>query len=126
MGFRFRKSISIIPGVRINFGLWGMSATIGPRGASLNVGPRGTYANVGIPGTGLSSRTRLDSGTANEHARAPLPDVRPDEVPERISPPVPEYLPGYPEQPNRSIHLSWVFILLLGIAIGFAVATLLG
>ncbi len=43
----------------MNFGLSGLSWSLGPRGANVNIGPRGTYANVGIPGTGLSSRSRI-------------------------------------------------------------------
>jgi hypothetical protein len=52
-----------MPGVRLNFSTHGVSATVGARGASINVGPRGTYANLGLPGTGISSRTRLDSAS---------------------------------------------------------------
>jgi hypothetical protein len=61
MGLRFRKSVKIFPGVRLNFSKSGISITIGPRGASVSIGKRGVYANVGIPGTGISSRTRIDS-----------------------------------------------------------------
>nr|VFJ98074.1 MAG: Protein of unknown function (DUF4236) [Candidatus Kentron sp. LFY] len=64
MGMRFRKSVKIAPGVKINFSGSGASMTVGPRGASVNVSSRGTYLNAGIPGTGLSSRTRL-SGAQN-------------------------------------------------------------
>jgi hypothetical protein len=60
MGFRFRRSVQLIPGVRLNLGKRGASLSIGGRGASLNVGKRGIYGNVGIPGTGLSYRERLD------------------------------------------------------------------
>ncbi|HAP2706280.1 TPA: DUF4236 domain-containing protein, partial [Escherichia coli] len=60
MGFRFRKSISIIPGVRVNLSNGTPSLSIGPRGASLSVGKNGTFANLGLPGTGLSYRTRID------------------------------------------------------------------
>ncbi len=61
MGFRFRKSISIVPGVRLNIGKKGISSlSVGKRGASVNFGKNGTHANVGIPGSGLSYRTRLD------------------------------------------------------------------
>lgn len=65
MGFRFRKSISIIPGVRVNLSNGTPSLSIGPRGASLSVGKNGTFANLGLPGTGLSYRTRIDR-TARE------------------------------------------------------------
>lgn len=60
MGFRFRKSVSIIPGLRVNFSNGTPSLSIGPRGASVSIGKRGTYANLGLPGSGLSYRTRLD------------------------------------------------------------------
>jgi hypothetical protein len=62
MGFRFRKSISICPGVRLNLGKSGVSSlSVGPRGASVSIGKRGTHANLGLPGTGVSYRTRLDT-----------------------------------------------------------------
>lgn len=63
MGFRFRQSIRIAPGLRINFGKRGVSLSAGVRGASVTVGPRGTYTNVGIPGTGLSYRERIGGGS---------------------------------------------------------------
>lgn len=62
MGFRFRKSIKLAPGVRVNLSKSGASYSFGPRGASVSVGKRGIHSNVGIPGTGISYRTRLDSG----------------------------------------------------------------
>ncbi|MBR0513622.1 MAG: DUF4236 domain-containing protein [Clostridia bacterium] len=48
MGMRFRRSVKIMPGVRINFSKSGMSTTIGPKGASVNIGKKGTYLNTGI------------------------------------------------------------------------------
>jgi Protein of unknown function (DUF4236) len=66
MGFRFHRSIRLFPGVRINLSRRGITTTIGPRGASVNVARRGAYANFGLPGTGVSSRTRLDSA---DHVR---------------------------------------------------------
>ncbi|MEB8182062.1 MULTISPECIES: DUF4236 domain-containing protein, partial [Enterobacter cloacae complex] len=75
MGFRFRKSINIIPGVRLNLSNGAPSLSVGPRGASVSFGSRGTYANLGLPGTGLSYRTRLDraarSGGGNRTATDP-------------------------------------------------------
>lgn len=60
MGWRFRKSFKILPGVRVNVGKKGISSvSVGKRGASVSVGKRGTHANVGIPGTGLSYRTKI-------------------------------------------------------------------
>ncbi|MDO4896145.1 MAG: DUF4236 domain-containing protein [Moraxella sp.] len=55
MGFRFRKSIKIMPGVRINVSKNGISSiSVGKRGATANFGKKGMRGTVGIPGTGLS------------------------------------------------------------------------
>jgi hypothetical protein len=62
MGFRFRRSIKIAPGIRLNLGKRGISTTLGGRGASVNIGRKGVYANTGIPGTGLSYRSKLGGG----------------------------------------------------------------
>jgi hypothetical protein len=66
---RYRKSIRIMKGVRLNFSKSGMSLTAGVRGASINVGPRGTYLNTGIPGTGLYDRKRI-SGPSYSSSRS--------------------------------------------------------
>lgn len=65
MALRFRKSIKLAPGIRMNLTGGGLSWTLGPRGASVGIGGRGTYFNAGIPGSGLSSRTRLNSGAGD-------------------------------------------------------------
>ncbi len=78
MGFRFRKSINIIPGVRLNLSNGAPSLSVGPRGASVSFGSRGTYANLGLPGTGLSYRTRLDRAARSrgENRTATDPELR--------------------------------------------------
>lgn len=75
MGLRFRRSVKLLPGVRLNFSLSGVSATLGPRGASVNVGPRGTFANVGLGG-GLSYRTRLSGGGGRRGGDSGATDAR--------------------------------------------------
>jgi hypothetical protein len=54
MGFRFRRSIRILPGIRLNFGKRGISTSIGVRGAHVTFGRTGTRTTVGLPGSGLS------------------------------------------------------------------------
>lgn len=61
---RFRKTVKICKGVRVNFSKSGVSTTIGGRGLSVNVGRKGTYLNTGIPGTGLYDRTRFGGSSA--------------------------------------------------------------
>lgn len=84
MGFRFRKSLTIVPGVRLNLSQGGPSLSIGPRGASVSFGKRGTYANFGLPGTGLSYRTRLDNATSRrQNTRQQSENLR-DELEEQV------------------------------------------
>jgi hypothetical protein len=64
--FRFRRSLRIAPGLRVNLAKRSMSISVGRPGATLNIGPRGERTTVGIPGTGLSytstASKRRDSG----------------------------------------------------------------
>ena len=58
MGFRFRKSVKIAPGVKMNFGKKGVGMSFGRKGARFTVNSSGrATASVGIPGTGLSYST---------------------------------------------------------------------
>ena len=58
MGFRFRRSIKIAPGIHLNVGKTGKpSISVGVRGAHVTVGSKGVTTSVGIPGTGLSYQT---------------------------------------------------------------------
>jgi hypothetical protein len=54
-----RRSIKILPGIRLNFGKRGVSTSIGVRGAHVTFGKTGTRTTVGLPGSGMSF-THLD------------------------------------------------------------------
>lgn len=55
MGFRYRKSLKIAPGLKVNIGKNGFtSVSIGKKGASVNINKKGTRSTIGIPGSGLS------------------------------------------------------------------------
>ena len=55
MGFNFRKSFKVAPGVKLNISKKGISSvSAGVKGARVSVGKKGTRTTVGIPGTGLS------------------------------------------------------------------------
>lgn len=62
MAIRFRKSIKLAPGLRMNLSGSGVGWTLGPRGASIGIGQKGTYLNTGIPGSGFYARQALSSG----------------------------------------------------------------
>lgn len=71
MGFRFRKTIRLLPGVRLNLSKSGISTSIGRPGATINIGRRGVTGTAGIPGTGLSYTERLSgAGRARQGAAA--------------------------------------------------------
>lgn len=54
MGWRFRKSFKILPGVKLNLNKKSTSITFGGKGAHYTVNSKGTHtASAGIPGTGL-------------------------------------------------------------------------
>ena len=67
MGVRFRKSVKICKGVKINFSKSGASLSLGGRGLGATLGGRGTHVHAGIPGTGLSYTTKV--GTTS-HSRS--------------------------------------------------------
>ncbi|MGI8586215.1 MAG: DUF4236 domain-containing protein [Chloroflexia bacterium] len=58
MGFRFRRSIKILPGVRLSLGKSGLGLSASVRGARYSVGPSGRRTTFSIPGTGLSYVSR--------------------------------------------------------------------
>lgn len=64
MGFRFRKIISVVPGVKVNLSKTGVSTSLGGHGATVNVGSSGKKTlTLNIPGTGMSYQIPLTWGT---------------------------------------------------------------
>jgi len=57
MGWRFRRSVKLLPGVRLNFSKSRVSTSIGGRGAHVTIGHGQVRETVGIPGTGISYST---------------------------------------------------------------------
>lgn len=58
---RFRKSVKVAKGVKLNLSKGGASFTLGSGSPiSLNLGTKGAYLNWSIPGTGVYDRVRLD------------------------------------------------------------------
>ena len=72
---RFRKSINILKGVKLNFSKSGVSVTIGGKGISANVGKKGVFLNTSLPGTGLYDRKKLFDfgGSKSEKAKSAEP-----------------------------------------------------
>ncbi len=61
MGFRFRKSINLGGGVRLNLSKRGLGISAGVRGFRISHGPRGTRLTTTLVGTGLSHTEKIDA-----------------------------------------------------------------
>ena len=72
MSFRFRRSVKLFPGVRMNLGLRGASLSVGGRGHSMNFSGRGIRSTVGIPGTGLSYTSSMSARSGRAPSRRQL------------------------------------------------------
>ncbi|MBJ7609017.1 MAG: DUF4236 domain-containing protein [Candidatus Dormibacteraeota bacterium] len=76
---RFRRTLRIAPGVRLNLSKSGVSTSFGPRGFHYTVGHGRRRTTVGLPGTGLSYTTyspthaRGAKGTAHSRPVCPTP-----------------------------------------------------
>lgn len=79
MGFRFRKSVKIAPGVRLNIGKKSVGISAGVKGAHVSVNSSGRKTTtVGLPGTGLSySKTEKIGGRKNTTRSASSNNVQP-------------------------------------------------
>ncbi|RZG88539.1 DUF4236 domain-containing protein [Acinetobacter sp. WCHAc060033] len=96
MGFNFRKSLKIAPGVRLNITKKGISSvSLGGKGARVNLGKKGTRTTVGLPGTGLSyssfSPKQLKKKTAKSEPVKPSMQMNMSQVNSSVPLPV---IPG--------------------------------
>ena len=66
---KFRKSIKLGKGVKLNVSKSGLSTTFGIKGLSVNTGKNGTYLNTGIPGTGLYERKKIGGSAPGNEAK---------------------------------------------------------
>ncbi len=65
MGLRFRKSIKLLPGVKLNLGTKSASVSVGKKGIHQSFSTTGrTTTSIGIPGTGVSYVKSINMKTA--------------------------------------------------------------
>ncbi|HHV07477.1 MAG TPA: DUF4236 domain-containing protein [Firmicutes bacterium] len=75
MGWRFRRSIRIGKGTRINISKSGVGMSVGGKVLRAGVGPRGAYRTFRIPGTGLYHMEHLGTGKERGSAKQHNHDV---------------------------------------------------
>jgi len=76
MGFRMRKSIQLMPGVRLNMSRSGLGVSAGVKGFRVTKRADGSVQQTSsIPGTGLSHVQRIGGAKAPSSGQAPAPSV---------------------------------------------------
>lgn len=80
---RMRRSVRILPGVRVNLNKRSTSVTIGNRFVHHTVGSRGTRDTVSLPGTGISF-TNYQARRQTRHPTALPPLGQPTVQPRRV------------------------------------------
>jgi len=93
MGFRVRKSIQIVPGVRMNISKSGVGYSVGGRGYRVTKRADGRVnRTVGLPGTGISHTSTVSGATRNARAVTPrgTSSATPTPLPAPAAPPPPK------------------------------------
>ena len=94
MAIRFRRSMKLLPGIRLNFNKDSVGVSLGPRGAHYTMNSKGRRTiSAGIPGSGLYSVETLSAGR-----RTPRSSVTQEEVQENYITPAPGFFAGKMER----------------------------
>ncbi len=112
MGLRFRRSVRIAPGIRLNLTKTGYGMTVGPRGYhySVHSGGRRTRT-VGLPGTGLYYQSVSRPGArhaAPTRPRSPTPVPRSSPIDPAVAVPRPGLLASAAEKAYHAGVLAYV------------------
>lgn len=110
MSIRFRRTVKIAPGVRLNIGKKNVSVRIGGRGYGLTVGSAGTTVSAGIPGTGVYMTKRLSSATRRGGSSSSY--VADDNV-------------ASPPEPGTRAPTGWILTAIVCAFMGFSGVTVL-
>jgi tetratricopeptide (TPR) repeat protein len=85
MSIRFRRSVKLIPGVRLNFSKSTVGLSFGVPGARYTINSKGRRTvSAGLPGTGLYATQTLSSGRKSKSAAAVPQKTREEEAAERL------------------------------------------
>lgn len=130
MGFRFRKSFKIAPGVRVNVGKKSIGISASVKGARVSVNSSGRKTTtVGIPGTGLSyQKTEKIGGTKKAQTGGfdDLPEtdgVEPANLPPIVPPP---QKPQKPVSKATIVILRILAVALIGMGLTLTLVTVVG
>lgn len=124
MGFRFRRSISIAPGIRITANKNSIGISAGPKGAHVSINTKGqTSKSIGIPGTGISYNERGHVGAGKNkpahekntpRKEAPLQQLTAEKPKEK---PTPQHSKKY----SRLLMILGIVLIVLGTLAGIGI-----
>lgn len=114
MGFRFRKSFKIAPGVRVNLGKKSVGISAGVKGARVSVNSSGRVTkSVGIPGTGISYvKTSKIGGAGSGGGKEPPSSQTPL--------PAPQPQPNKPKGAYALLKVLGIILVALGLFLSIA------
>lgn len=104
MSLRFRKSMKLLPGVRLNFSKETVGLSFGVPGARYTINSKGRRTlSTGIPGTGIYNVETLSSGTRSSRSRAAAPAESNESA---GGPPSPGFFAGKAERALNTLLLD--------------------
>jgi len=108
MSLRFRKSMKLLPGVRLNFSKETVGLSFGVPGARYTINSKGRRTfSTGIPGTGLYNVDTLSSGTRSSRSRTRSSSQPGAESREQLGPPPsPGFFAGKAERALNALLLD--------------------
>lgn len=107
MSIRFRQSMKLLPGVRLNFSKETVGLSFGVPGARYTMNSKGRRTvSAGIPGTGLYNVETLDSGARSSRSRDSSSTEEDFEAAESSGPPAPGLFARKPERALNTFLLD--------------------
>lgn len=104
MSLRFRKSMKLLPGVRLNFSKETVGLSFGVPGARYTINSKGRRTiSTGLPGTGIYNVETISSGTRSASARA---RTSTQETETSSGPPAPGFFSGKAERALNAFLLD--------------------
>ncbi len=94
MGIRFRRSVKLGKGLRLNLSKGGAGLSLGGRNMRMGVGPRGAYRSMSIPGTGIYAIDYMNQGKSRETNQSKTEAHQGRETPKEVLP-MPEELKSF-------------------------------
>ena len=104
MSLRFRKSMKLLPGVRLNFSKETVGLSFGVPGARYTINSKGRRTiSTGLPGTGIYNVETISSGTRSASARARTSTQETETI---SGPPAPGFFAGKAERALNAFLLD--------------------